>query len=47
MLTKTRMEHGMHIVFVFNRLNEKGQSIAVERIEELEKIPDYQKTKGE
>ena len=26
----------MHLVLVFNRLNEKGQSIAVERIEELD-----------
>lgn len=31
----------------FYSLNEKGQSIAVERIEELAKIPDYQKKKGE
>ena len=37
----------MHLVLVYNRLNEKGQSIAVERIEELAKIPDYQKIKDE
>ena len=37
----------MYFVLVFNRLNEKGQSIAVERIEELAKISDYQKIKDE
>lgn len=31
----------------FQKLNSKGQEIAIERIEELTKIPDYQKDKGE
>lgn len=28
----------------FSHLNEKGQQVAVERVEELTKIPDYQRT---
>ena len=31
------------IVTALEKLNEKGQAIAVERVEELTKIPDYQK----
>ena len=31
------------IVSAMERLNEKGQAIAVERVEELTKIPDYQR----
>lgn len=30
----------------FYQLNEKGQQVAIERIEELTKIPDYQKDKN-
>ena len=32
------------IITALERLNEKGQAIAVERVEELTKIPDYQRT---
>lgn len=42
-IEKSRLDK---LKIAFSRLNEKGQSIAVERIEELAKIPDYQKTKG-
>lgn len=31
------------LINAFSTLNEKGQAIAVERIEELTKIPDYQR----
>lgn len=31
----------------FSKLNEKGQQVAMERIEELTKIPDYQRTEGQ
>lgn len=31
--------------YCFYNLNEKGQQVAIERIEELTKIPDYQKDK--
>ena len=32
------------LINAFSQLNEKGQQIAVERVEELTKIPDYQRT---
>ena len=32
------------IITALELLNEKGQSVAVERVEELAKIPDYQKS---
>lgn len=33
----------IRLVSAFDSLNEQGQSIAVDRVEELTKIPDYQK----
>lgn len=35
------------LITAFNKLNDKGQQVAVERVEELTKIPDYQKTEEE
>lgn len=32
-----------HLLTAFDQLNEKGQSVAVERVEELGKIPEYKK----
>ena len=32
---------------LFNDLNDKGQQVAVERVEELTKIPDYQRAEEE
>lgn len=31
------------LLTAFDQLNEKGQSVAVERVEELGKVPEYQK----
>ena len=33
-----------NLIYVFNQLNDEGQRIAVERVEELTEIPKYQKT---
>lgn len=35
------------LCYAFNQLNAKGKQVAVERVEELTKIPDYQKSPGE
>ncbi|MCO7138145.1 helix-turn-helix domain-containing protein [[Clostridium] leptum] len=35
------------LIYIFDQLNAKGQQIAVERVEELTKIPDYQKADEE
>lgn len=35
------------LVTIFANLNDKGQRVAVERVKELTKIPDYQKSKEE
>lgn len=32
-----------YLLAAFDQLNEKGQSVAVERVEELGKVPEYQK----
>lgn len=40
-------ENSARLKAAFDNLNETGQQKAVERVEELAKIPDYQKTKPE
>ena len=35
------------LMTAFNKLNDKGQQVAVERVEELTKIPDYQRAEEE
>ena len=35
------------LITAFNKLNDKGQQVAVERVEELTKIPDYQRAEEE
>lgn len=35
------------LLFCFGRLNEKGQEIAIERLEELGKIPEYRNGSGD
>ena len=37
----------LDLLRAFNKLNDKGQQVAVERVEELTKIPDYQKAEEE
>lgn len=34
------------LLYHFRNLNDNGQTVAVERVEELAKIPDYQRTGG-
>lgn len=36
----------LQLIKAFSRLNPTGQSVAVERVEELTKIPDYQKAEN-
>ena len=40
----THSDSEVQLINAFSMLNENGQAIAVERIKELTKIPDYQKT---
>lgn len=34
-----------NLIYIFNQLNDDGQKVAVERVEELTEIPKYQKEK--
>lgn len=44
--SETSSEAESRLLYHFRNLNDNGQTVAVERVEELAKIPDYQRTGG-
>lgn len=44
--SETSSEVESRLLYHFRNLNDNGQTVAVERVEELAKIPDYQRPHG-